>query len=604
MQCHQNIPLRMPPVLSMPRPLCLIENDGSDLRVNEEAKNILCRISEPVTVVAIVGKYRTGKSFLMNRLAGSNSGFPLGSSVQSKTKGIWMWCRPHPRTPGHVLVLLDTEGLGDVEKGDGRNDSWIFCLAVLLCSSLVYNSFGTIDQQAIEQLHYVTELTKVITLKSSDTRDAAAERKSVLPSFTWCVRDFSLLLERDGRKITEDEYLMMSLELRPGEDFTVYNLPRRCIRSFFHSHKCFVFDRPTSKKNLHRLDEVTENELEPDFLGEAEKFCNYILRSSGTKTLTGGITVTGAMLGHLSSLYVDTIRSGSVPSMDNAVLALAEIENKGALEDALSRYECEMAAHSHTFPTETELEFYLMHWKCRRGAIMVFKARSLNDPDQRYLRELKNQIRKRKEEFMKKNEDLSREVCADLLSCLSISLQDGILEGRYSPPQGQKRFLRDKLQLLEIYNGLPGKGVKSLEALENFLHQHRSTEAVILRAAERTTQAERQMAESQYRAVQAELRRRAAEQQSRDLRRSMITQSAAHQQEISSIAGRMEENRRRTAQETRSLLSHRLQAQESRLSSSYQQSLDHLQSRIEELRRQNRRTEPDNPGAGGGCVLC
>ncbi|KAG8535254.1 hypothetical protein GDO81_029010, partial [Engystomops pustulosus] len=91
---------------------------------------------------------------------------------------------------------------------------------------------------------------------------------------------------------------------------------------------------------------------------------------------------------------------------------------------------------------------------------MVFKARSLNDPDQRYLRELKNQIRKRKEEFMKKNEDLSREVCADLLSCLSISLRDGILEGRYSPPQGQKRFLRDKLQLLEIYNGLPGKGVK------------------------------------------------------------------------------------------------------------------------------------------------
>jgi hypothetical protein len=27
-----------------------------------------------------------------------------------------MWCVPHPRKPGHTLVLLDTEGLGDVEK--------------------------------------------------------------------------------------------------------------------------------------------------------------------------------------------------------------------------------------------------------------------------------------------------------------------------------------------------------------------------------------------------------------------------------------------------------------------------------------------------------
>ena len=27
-----------------------------------------------------------------------------------------MLCVPHPQKPGHTLVLLDTEGLGDVEK--------------------------------------------------------------------------------------------------------------------------------------------------------------------------------------------------------------------------------------------------------------------------------------------------------------------------------------------------------------------------------------------------------------------------------------------------------------------------------------------------------
>ncbi len=44
------------------------------------------------------------------------TGFALGNTIESKTKGIWMWCVPHPCKEGHTLVLLDTEGLGDVAK--------------------------------------------------------------------------------------------------------------------------------------------------------------------------------------------------------------------------------------------------------------------------------------------------------------------------------------------------------------------------------------------------------------------------------------------------------------------------------------------------------
>uniref|UniRef100_A0A670INS4 GB1/RHD3-type G domain-containing protein n=1 Tax=Podarcis muralis TaxID=64176 RepID=A0A670INS4_PODMU len=106
-----------PGQVHMAAPVCLIENmpDGK-LVVNREAAEVLAGICQPVVVVAIAGLYRTGKSYLMNRLAGKRKGFCLGTTVQAQTKGIWMWCLPHPKRPDFTLVLLDTEGLGDVQK--------------------------------------------------------------------------------------------------------------------------------------------------------------------------------------------------------------------------------------------------------------------------------------------------------------------------------------------------------------------------------------------------------------------------------------------------------------------------------------------------------
>uniref|UniRef100_A0A8C5Q3R0 GB1/RHD3-type G domain-containing protein n=1 Tax=Leptobrachium leishanense TaxID=445787 RepID=A0A8C5Q3R0_9ANUR len=371
----------------MSDPVCLIENDETNqLSINMEALQILTSITEPLVVVAIVGKYRTGKSYLMNNLAGCNKGFPLASTIQSKTKGIWMWCIPHPLKDRHVLVLLDTEGLGDVEKGDSKNDAWIFCLAVLLSSNFVFNSMGTIDQQAMEQLHYVTELTKRIRLQASQEDEFnISECKRVSPSFTWCVRDFTLDLILDGKEITEDEYLTISLnkdtQCKKIED---YNLPRRCIQQYFHSHKCFVFVTPVIPRKLKNLENLTIDELDEEFVAQSKSFCKYIFRSGSIKTLPGAIVVNGRMLGNLAVSYVEAIKSGSVPCMENAVVALAESENIQAVKDALTKYNTEMNKHVRKFPTETELEFFQLHMECEKIALELFLARSFKDNEQKH----------------------------------------------------------------------------------------------------------------------------------------------------------------------------------------------------------------------------
>ncbi|GAA6103463.1 guanylate-binding protein 1 isoform X1 [Tachysurus ichikawai] len=56
---------------AMDAPVCLICSDSNgQLCVAKEAKKILDEITQPVVVVSVVGLYRTGKSYLMNRLAG------------------------------------------------------------------------------------------------------------------------------------------------------------------------------------------------------------------------------------------------------------------------------------------------------------------------------------------------------------------------------------------------------------------------------------------------------------------------------------------------------------------------------------------------------
>lgn len=64
----------MASAIFMPGSVCLIENVEGQLMANQEALDILSAITQCVVVMAIVGLYHTGKSYLMNKLAGKKKG--------------------------------------------------------------------------------------------------------------------------------------------------------------------------------------------------------------------------------------------------------------------------------------------------------------------------------------------------------------------------------------------------------------------------------------------------------------------------------------------------------------------------------------------------
>ncbi|XP_062047675.1 guanylate-binding protein 4-like [Lepus europaeus] len=584
--------------VNMEAPMCIVENQDGQLMVNPKALEILNQISQPVVVVAIVGMYRTGKSYLMNRLAGENHGFHLGTTVKSETKGIWMWCVPHPSQPKFTLVLLDTEGLGDVEKGDPKNDSWIFALAVLLSSTLVYNSLGTINNQALEQLHYVAELTEIIRTKSTlraDEIDDSDEFVSFFPDFVWCVRDFILELKLDGCPITEDEYLENALKLIPGRNPKIQNsnLARECIRHFFPKRKCFTFDRPTKEKELLvHIEDVAEDQLDPNFQVQSENFCSYIFTCANPKILKDGIHVTGKRLGTLVETYVDAISSGAVPCLENAVTTLAQLENSAAVQKATDHYSAQMAQRL-VLPTDTLQELLDLHTACEREAVAVFMEHSFKDVSREFQKQLMETIEKKKGEFLLQNEEASDKYCQAELKQLSESLMESISRGAFSVSGGHSLYLEAKRKLEQNYKLVPRKGVKANEVLQSFLQSQVVVEKSILQADTALSTGEKALAAEQAKREAAEKEQELLRQRAKEQQQKLDAQERSFQENITQLKEKMEREREDLVREQERMLEHKLKIQEDLLNEGFKRKSEELNTEITQLKEKIATTKRD-----------
>jgi len=146
-----------------------------EFQLNDEAVEFLQSLEGPIGVVAVAGMYRTGKSYLLNRMIlDRQNGFGVGSTINACTKGLWIWKKPLRgfTTEGESInvLVVDTEGLGALDE-DSNHDVRVFSLAILLSSFFVYNSLGSIDENALQNLSLVINLTKHIQLKSGAASD-------------------------------------------------------------------------------------------------------------------------------------------------------------------------------------------------------------------------------------------------------------------------------------------------------------------------------------------------------------------------------------------------------------------------------------------------
>ena len=291
-------------------------------QINEEALDFLRSIKEEIIIVSVIGKARTGKSYLMNLLLdliGKGNGFQVASSLQSCTKGIWLWGTPKNSLNGKAkIVFLDSEGTSSIDKSTKTYDSRIFALVVLISSLFLYNTYSNIDEHGINELSLAAHLSNAITTNSNIDKDELLTELS--PKFIWIIRDFTLekIHPETGEEISSKEYLELCLKnKRCGKGCNDNNVIRQNIIKFFPERDCVTLIRPVdSEDDLKKLNMIPYNNLKPEFKMEFKILKDKIFKEALPKKLNGK-KLTGPALATLIEEFVKVINSGKIPNINN-----------------------------------------------------------------------------------------------------------------------------------------------------------------------------------------------------------------------------------------------------------------------------------------------
>ena len=316
--------------------------------ISKEAKKLLSNPEQNKTIgiISLVGKYRTGKSFLLNRVIlnkkDKSEGFEVGPTIKPCTKGIWLWSNPliisnqNNNNQPFPVYLIDTEGLGAYDE-EINHDSKIFLIAILISSLFIYNSFGTIDEAALSNLSFILNLSKSLKLRnnlqnedgnnnknknnSNNNSNEESELAKYFPCLFWLLRDFVLkLVDSEGNPISSKQYLENSLMEQEGTTDTILekNLIRKKIKSYFLERDCFPMVRPVeNEKDLQNLMNLPDECIRPEFITQSNHLRQMIYSKVKPKNF-GGKLLSGEMLIELVESIINSINDGAIPVIENS----------------------------------------------------------------------------------------------------------------------------------------------------------------------------------------------------------------------------------------------------------------------------------------------
>lgn len=362
--------------LSVGKAIPLVTFINKKFVFNPEAEEILSNPEfKNVGIISLVGKYRTGKSFLLNRVLINNNfnsnGFTVGPTIKPCTKGIWMYSKPLKIKNNHCseefhIFYIDTEGLGAYDE-EINHDTKIFLIAVLISSLFILNSFSTIDENSINNLSLILNLSKSIKLNKDETKTNHEELAKYFPSLLWLLRDFSLKLEdKEGNTITAKQYLENAIALISKNNYESLNKEelnneynninnsitnsnyfsvieeknkiRKMIQLYFSERDCYTMIRPVEEEDkIQDLNSLPNNQLRPEFVTQCEILRNKVIKKVKPKMFNNKV-MSGKMISSLLSDIIKNLNEGSIPIIENSWNYIISNENNKYIDEGIKEY--------------------------------------------------------------------------------------------------------------------------------------------------------------------------------------------------------------------------------------------------------------------------
>lgn len=310
-----------------------------DLELVESNLLQLKKVKGPVALVGVVGKFHSGKSFLMNQLMGKAAGFGLGPSVKPKTMGIWMWGKPLVYD-NISIVFLDTEGFAASNVTENY-DAKVFAVSTLLSSHLLYNSVKIIDQLEIEYLELLARRTQLFALRSQLSKSKWTanfdEDMLTFPPLTWVVQDF-VQLTNNQETSTQWLHRLMGSHSRENENHTI------TLLDIFETVDCHTLPVPAHNDDLLTdLSQARESDLNPNYIRGRDDLIKKLKQDLHPKERSGTY-VTGADLAQLLAILVSAANDGSLAEVPSRWGSFIERLQSTASEDCATFYLNELDA--------------------------------------------------------------------------------------------------------------------------------------------------------------------------------------------------------------------------------------------------------------------
>jgi len=243
----------------------------------------------------------------------------------------------------------------------------------MLSSLFVYNCLNAIDENALENLSLVVNLTKYISSQEKKDKSGVYNQSNYSPYFMWVVRDFSLQMlssediEQTGsdpatyweslenQEAAAKEYLEKSLKsIDPSsvnednkKSVIKKNEIRKAIKNFFHQREASCLFRPVNEEEKLRIvNKIPYNELRLPFRRQVEYLIAKIYRNVKPKAINGQ-ALNGQMFAQMIAEYSYCMNNNGMPEINTAWERVMDTEIRRVLLDSIELIKSQVADETH-----------------------------------------------------------------------------------------------------------------------------------------------------------------------------------------------------------------------------------------------------------------